>query len=1020
MGTLVDAANTQAPEIALFLQTPGTTITLDAGASKLTFTANTDLYNDLDQLLYPGSLTIAGPVNSFVVQNATLDLITQGSLTLQAVVISAPIIVEGTVVNPGALIVDNSSIVISGGVTLNANTSILIQAQPTFSGPINMLAPTTTLSFITNYPHLGNITLGGGVINVPTSYTITAMGIISGQNLVKSGAGTLELANLPTFTGSAVVAQGKLVLSGSNPLGTATAGVGVNGVLDVAGASGVILYDLTGTGEVDFGSGSIQINDAGVNGFSGVLSGSGGVTVAGVGTCSLSGVNTYTGVTTLSTGTLALSGDGSVAASAGISASSGTILDISGANTAIGNYTGAAIQNPTIAGNIALGDRYLWVTNTAQTEISGVISGAGGVVKAGASTLILSVPNTYQGSTIVEAGTLQLNNGTAIASSENVINNGTMDVSGVPSVTIPNLSGTGVLSTSTTATDTCTLLVFTDSTYEGTFTGSAIVEKTGGATLTLATSSPLFNGEFVVNDGALVFNGDFSLVNLTVGPGGVLSGNITLHNLINMGMVSPGNSIGTLTVLGNYTQTGAYDVEIDPGGISDLIVVTGVATINPGSTLIVNPLTTGMYAEGERFTILTAVGGISGQFDPPVLPDGFDMSVLYNLTSVVLVNNAGVNVLPVNPSDWSGNHSIIGNTLFCSDVLSTGDMHKVKTNLIRLNGSEFLSALQRLAPTQISGLQIVELENNNRMLNLIQTRIFRYNEQLCDILGMLPDWTFWITPASVWLWQKSNGQTYGFRSNTTGFVFGLENNCFADLLIGLGTGYTHSSATWHQTIAKSIMNEVYLAPYLAYRWEDLAFSGSIMGSYDAIALNRYINFGDISRIATSHFNQWNFSAMLDTQAFIRVAYDIVYLLPEVQATFSQLFRQSASEAGADSLNLYYPSTFNSSMRIYANLAGGTRFCVSRGFLIDARLNGAYQYTQFFTPNDVAASFMVPGQLCDPTFVVDGNPIDKSQWIAGATLLFQDNDDMKVELNGSYTFGSHSNVLELNLAMEFNY
>src|SRR5690606_30395524 len=77
----------------------------------------------------------------------------------------------------------------------------------------------------------------------------------------------------------------------------------------------------------------------------------------------------------------------------------------------------------------------------------------------------------------------------------------------------------------------------------------------------------------------------------------------------------PGNSIGTLTVAGDITfDAGSMClVEVDPeGDVSDLIRVTGAATLHGGSVAHIGA--DGTYNPASIYTILTADGGVDGAF----------------------------------------------------------------------------------------------------------------------------------------------------------------------------------------------------------------------------------------------------------------------------------------------------------------------------------------------------------------------------------------------------------------------
>jgi len=111
------------------------------------------------------------------------------------------------------------------------------------------------------------------------------------------------------------------------------------------------------------------------------------------------------------------------------------------------------------------------------------------------------------------------------------------------------------------------------------------------------------------------------------------NGNLPL-NLFNSGTVAPGTSIGTLTVTGNYTQDsrGALAIEISPNG-ADKLAVTGSAKLD--GNLVVQP-ETGSYTSGTRYDILTAGGGVSGQFG---VVDAQNSERLGNLTAIPLYDD---------------------------------------------------------------------------------------------------------------------------------------------------------------------------------------------------------------------------------------------------------------------------------------------------------------------------------------------------------------------------------------------
>ena len=270
------------------------------------------------------------------------------------------------------------------------------------------------------------VRLGDNSLTVGTSNSTTFHGVIDGYGgtggLIKQGSGTLTLSGINTYVGATTINSGTLALVLD---GTISASSGVN--LAVAGArfdisdSGAIpiIQDLSGvTGTfVVLGVNTLTAGTANSTSFAGVIEGSGGFTKQGTGTLTFSGVNTYTGVTTVSEGTLALSGNGSIAASSGLDLSgAGATFDISASG---GNQT---IQDLSGVGSalVVLGGNSLTVGSSNSTTFDGTIDGSGGLTKQGSGTLTLGGANTYTGTTTINAGTLALTNIGAIQDSAKV------------------------------------------------------------------------------------------------------------------------------------------------------------------------------------------------------------------------------------------------------------------------------------------------------------------------------------------------------------------------------------------------------------------------------------------------------------------------------------------------------------------------------------------------------------------------------------------------------------------------
>lgn len=126
-----------------------------------------------------------------------------------------------------------------------------------------------------------------------------------GKTLTKEGAGTLVLSQVNAYSGQTLINQGTLETAIINALGGSDVFIDSDGALNLNGFSQRI-GDLTGSGSVALGSGTLTLDTRTDTLFAGAISGAGAVIKEGVQTLTLSGDSDYSGGTWINDGALIL------------------------------------------------------------------------------------------------------------------------------------------------------------------------------------------------------------------------------------------------------------------------------------------------------------------------------------------------------------------------------------------------------------------------------------------------------------------------------------------------------------------------------------------------------------------------------------------------------------------------------------------------------------------------------------------------------------------------------------------
>lgn len=127
------------------------------------------------------------------------------------------------------------------------------------------------------------------------------------------------------------------------------------------------------------------------------------------------------------------------------------------------------------------------------------------------------------------------------------------------------------------------------------------------------SGNSIFATSITVQQGRLAINGAIISPVTTVQANGTLGGSGTLtSNVTSTGIIAPGNSPGTLNIVGTFSQTGgAFDIQFDHTAM-DQLNVTGAVTLAGSPTLNLIPLSGAGGAAGVFLHSNTSITGSFG------------------------------------------------------------------------------------------------------------------------------------------------------------------------------------------------------------------------------------------------------------------------------------------------------------------------------------------------------------------------------------------------------------------------
>lgn len=366
----------------------------------------------------------------------------------------------------------------------------------------------------------------------------------------------------------------------------------------------------------------------------------------------------------------------------------------------------------------------------------------------------------------------------------------------------------------------------------GSTSAGGLTVDSGNTAIFTINGANTYSGVTTVNSGSLYVQG--SVITPVIVNGGTFGGNATLivngavpnsgDLTVNGGQLSPGGDnlmYGFINVGNNLLFNAGstfYDAEVDSVGNTDIINVTGTATLT--GNLAVQAVA-GNFLVGDIVTILTASGGVIGTFSNHIIPNKPDGTPLFeviysaNMVQLLVIDN----MLFMHQNIDPGNPQHVEDNITCNLPIASGSDLGFAVNVLGLLSDEEVNkALNLMHPAAYGTLEWMNLNNSRQVLDILSAHT---NELSCSVRACRSNApggkknSFWIAPFGNWSSQDQKGQLRGYNSDSVGFVTGLDH-CFSNMTLGFGAGYTYTNYRWKGSAGKGMINQAYGALYGSY------------------------------------------------------------------------------------------------------------------------------------------------------------------------------------------------------------
>ncbi|MCG7392283.1 autotransporter domain-containing protein [Microvirga sp. ACRRW] len=522
-------------------------------------------------------------------------------------------------------------------------------------------------------------------------------------------------------------------------------------------------------------------------------------------------------------------------------------------------------------------------------------------------------------------------------------------------------------------------------------------EKIGTSTWTV-TGTNNDTMPWHVREGGLMVTGTMGGSSMIVYDGAILSGSGTVGGIDarSGSILSPGaNGIGSMAVTGNVLIANGttYRIDLNASQESDRIVAEGTASVQ-GGTVQVNALP-GDYTPGSRWTILTAKGGVTGQFSEVTTNLAFFRPVLSKDGKNIYLGLMRIErPLPVDRPTPRPFDPVTEDELpFALDQTSGAPIVSAMGTIL-VHDDLFRSAvLCRLRCSEgLPGIVASEFVTAGYAADL-PGRPVNATRVPVSIPQATRDWTMWAKAIGSWGSTDATPTSYALDRSTAGLVFGVDSGFGTPYRLGLAAGYFSTDLDFATLASGGNVESLHIGAYGSAAFGAFNLRGGVAYAHHDVDMVRTIRFTGFSGTNRSD------SSVDSVQAFGELGYEIMLSdrvmlepfagLAHVHVTGRNVWEEGSDLAVSGEVHSFDTTYSTLGARLVATMPTDAGTITFKGLL---------GWRHAFGDIVPKATFSYVGD--GRPFLVTGAPIDKDSLIVEAGLNWEVAKD--VTLNVSYS------------------